>query len=282
MKNKMLSIMLVVLVVCVAMAAPAFGLDYNGPTTISTAVDIGDTANIGVSADAVIDITGTGSFTCTGGKIGDGKSATVNVAVGGSLSMDGETEFNEPNSVTATINLNVYGTAFIEQLKMYGRGVECKTVVGNGTDAATLTVKESSLGKNGDASITVNENGTMIVNGWADDWLPFLTINQDTDSYIDLVGTGTLKVADYVDTAGYEGGIKGDGVLGAYIKTAGTGDDAGYYVYAAGALEGCDLAKATGYDETAARLKGDTDFDCKVNLVDLAALAENWQASESY
>ncbi len=47
--------------------------------------------------------------------------------------------------------------------------------------------------------------------------------------------------------------------------------------------DSCVAAKAeTSYNELIAREIGDTDFDCKVNLVDFAAMALNWQASESY
>ncbi len=35
------------------------------------------------------------------------------------------------------------------------------------------------------------------------------------------------------------------------------------------------------YNEAMARLKGDTNYDCKVNLVDFAAMALNWATNES-
>jgi len=43
-------------------------------------------------------------------------------------------------------------------------------------------------------------------------------------------------------------------------------------------VDGCQAAKdaATPYSETDARLIGDTNFDCKVDLIDFAALALNW------
>ncbi len=214
MKNKMLSIMLVVSVVCLAMTATTFGVEiYDGTTTISTAVNIDpNEAYIGDTADADFTVTSSGSFTCTGGRIGGNASATVNVAFNGSLAMNGETEFNEAENATTSTNLNVYGTAYIEQLKMYGWGVECKTVVGNTTDAATLTIVEGLLGKYGDATITIAANGTMIITGdlaGLPTWTDFYKIdgnNAGTNSYIDLVG-GTLKVADHADTAGYESNI---------------------------------------------------------------------------
>jgi hypothetical protein len=52
------------------------------------------------------------------------------------------------------------------------------------------------LGKDGDATITINLNGTMIIDGWGIGDLNEFAIDSDdlgTDSYIDLVG-GTLKV----------------------------------------------------------------------------------------
>ncbi len=41
--------------------------------------------------------------------------------------------------------------------------------------------------------------------------------------------------------------------------------------------DGCEAAKGElSYDETEARTIGDTNYDCKVDLVDFAAMAENW------
>jgi hypothetical protein len=36
------------------------------------------------------------------------------------------------------------------------------------------------------------------------------------------------------------------------------------------------------YDETVARTIGDTNYDCEVNLVDFAAMAENWLTNVSF
>ncbi|MBW8014995.1 MAG: hypothetical protein FVQ82_02335 [Planctomycetes bacterium] len=36
------------------------------------------------------------------------------------------------------------------------------------------------------------------------------------------------------------------------------------------------------YDETEAREKGDTNYDCKVDLVDFAVIASNWLTDVSF
>ena len=50
-------------------------------------------------------------------------------------------------------------------------------------------------------------------------------------------------------------------------------------------LDGCEFAKTNAdplYTETAAREKGDTNYDCEVNLVDFAAMVENWLIDLSF
>ncbi len=55
-------------------------------------------------------------------------------------------------------------------------------------------------------------------------------------------------------------------------------------VYSLITVDACQAAKDAEppYTEINAREIGDTNYDCIVDLADLAALAENWQASESY
>jgi hypothetical protein len=49
------------------------------------------------------------------------------------------------------------------------------------------------------------------------------------------------------------------------------------------AVDGCQAAKDAGsYTELMARERGDTNYDCKVNLVDLAAMALNWLSNASF
>ena len=231
----------VALGLCLAMAATSFGsVDYAGYNAISTTVDIGTDARIGPSSGnpGTLDILSGGSFTCDGGRVGENDDGTLNVQVGGSLHMDGEVQFNEGEHSGLVTRLNVYGTAYIEQLKVAREGNnDNKVVVGNGADAATLTIVEGYLGKYGDASITINAGSTMIITGDVGDlaWDDFYKIdanNVPTDSYIDLVG-GTLKVADHGDASFFDHRIKGNGVLDAWVMTAGAGDDAGFDVYTA-------------------------------------------------
>jgi len=61
-------------------------------------------------------------------------------------------QWNEGEVGTQTNRLNVYGTAYVEQLKMYGIANDDVTTVGNGTDAATLTIVEGLLSKDGVAT----------------------------------------------------------------------------------------------------------------------------------
>ncbi len=232
MKNKML----LMLVVCLAMTATTFAdIDYNATTEISTAVDIGTNADIGKSAAGTINITSTGSFTCTGGKLGEDKNGTINVAVDGNLYMNGEVIFNEGEHAALVTRLTVYGTAYLEQMKLAAGGNDNEVVVGNGTDAATLTTVEGYLGKYGDANITINDNSTMYITGgagWTDAW----KIDQNdagTDSYIYLNDSGTLKVHNEITTTWYDSNIKGNGVVGNWVMAPGTGDDAGYNIYTA-------------------------------------------------
>ncbi|MBW8016383.1 MAG: DUF1349 domain-containing protein [Planctomycetes bacterium] len=56
-------------------------------------------------------------------------------------------------------------------------------------------------------------------------------------------------------------------------------------LYSVIAIDGCEFAQTKTelpYTETAARLKGDTNYDCKVDLVDFAALAKNWLNNLSF
>ncbi len=242
MKNKML----LMLIVCVAMAATTFGaVDYNGWYDISGSGG-GEDVRLGQGALTTINIQSGGKFTCLEEtRFGEESAATINVQVGGLLIMSGETLMPYEEEFPVTTRLNIYSNTvpmfgtrsnYIEQLKMYGFGDDTKAVIGNGTDPASLQITEGLLGKDGDATITINANGTMIIDGdfSGSGNLNVFKIDSDdlgTDSYIDLVG-GTLKVNsantefDPNDVIGY-GGTREVG------SVAGTGDDTGYTVYTA-------------------------------------------------
>ena len=194
---------LTVVTMIVAMAVPALA-DYNVIDTTVTILN-GETVNASGEMDM--------------------NNGTLDVQVGGVLNAAVEMKSFDGNS-----HMIVNGTAYIEQMKLYGPG---DVIVGNGTDAATLTAKESNVGWKDDVSITVNTGSTLAIIGWEDDWDGFLSIGDGVlyDSYIDLVG-GTLKVADHVDTTGYEDNIKGNGELGAWEKNT----EPGFLLYTAAVL----------------------------------------------
>lgn len=193
----MKKILLVMLVVCVAMTATTFaGWDIGTRTIVNGEHLSGDSLDIGHSAGnpVVVVIQSGGSLTSgSHAAIGEVADATLTVEVGGVLNLNCETEMAENGGLNAA--LSVYGTAYIEQLKMYGSpGTSNTTVVGNGTDAATLTVMEGLLGKDGDATITINSNASMIITGGWDGSFKVDARPLGTLSYWNLVGTGLLKV----------------------------------------------------------------------------------------
>jgi len=210
------------------LTAPASGsVDIDSTWTVDAAwgLDYTTDARFGSSggASGTVNIVSGGTWNTDGEMrfAENGVAATINVEVGGHLNAEVEMQWNEGEVGVQTNRLNVYGTAYVEQLKMYGIAGDDVTTVGNGTDAATLTVLEGLLGKDGDASITINAGSTMIIAG---DWGGALfTVDSralGTDSYIDLVG-GTLIVnALYTSVDIYtEPWIRGYGVAGNWIKT---------------------------------------------------------------
>ena len=218
-----------------AMAATAFGGDVTGVRVVSTteteadiriAPDGGSSGTINIVAGGTLNTSGELRF----GE--NGIYAEISVQVGGHLQADVEAIFNEGEVASMATRFNVYGTAYMEQMKVAAAGNDHEVVVGNGSDAATLIIVEGYLGKYGDANITINANATMIITGdWVDAWK--IDANDvPTDSYIDLAG-GTLKVNSAMTATWFDHRIKGNGVLGDWVMTAGTGDDAGYNVYTA-------------------------------------------------
>jgi hypothetical protein len=247
MKNKMLSIMLVLSIVCLAMAATTFGGDMNGSHTIGLGyaglVNPTDTtytnndARLAPDADNITTIVIEDGYTFSSNgetRFGEkGVAATLTVEVGGILDMDSECLWNEGEVAPQKNRLNVYGTAYVQQLKMYGLANDDKVIVGNETEAATLKVNECSLGGDGDATITINLGSVMTVLTNPSTIGPDqsrLKIYDTGDSYIDLVG-GTLKVMSGSDAARYNTLIKGNGVLGNWVLTSEVIDNVTYDVY---------------------------------------------------
>ena len=189
---------LTVVTMIVAMAAPALA-DYDIIGTTVTILD-GETVN----ASGTMDM----------------QNGTLDVQVGGVLTAAVEVTSFDGNS-----HLIVNGTAYIEQMKLYGPG---DVIVGDGTNAATLTAVEGFLGKNGVATVTINAGSTMIVDG---DWGGAFTIDQNSNgSRIDLVGGRLLtKNSAAVDPAK----LIGYGGTAIVNSAPGTGPDAGYTVYTA-------------------------------------------------
>ena len=200
-----------------AMTAMAFATDYPGTTTISTSVDIGS-EDMRLAPDSgsssTFNITSIGSFTCEGGRVGEkGDYAELNVAVGGSLHMNGEVQGNEDETSDQTIRLNVYGTAYIEQFKFSRESTnDTVIVVGDGTNAATLTILEGYFAKYGKAIMTVNNNSSFIIDNDRGSVFGIDNSGNASGGYIDLVGTGTIKVSNASGgIAGPAGSIIGNG-----------------------------------------------------------------------
>ena len=225
-----------------AIAAPAFGsVDINTTWTVDAAWGLGYTsdARFGGSGgtSGTVNIVSGGTWNTDGEMrfAEKGIAATINVAVGGHLNAEVEMIWNEDGASTQTNRLNVYGTAYVEQLKQSGEAGDDITTVGNGTDAATLTIVEGFLGKKGNASITINDGSTMIITGaWADSFIiDGNSLGTNAGAYIDLVGSGTLKVSTSLTASYIDQSIQGDGTLGNWEVNAGTGDDAAYNIYTA-------------------------------------------------
>jgi hypothetical protein len=172
----------------------------------------------------------------------------------------------------------VYGTATFYELKIgqyeysldgdkvripESAGDSATIVVGDGTNAAALNIHSLQAStSNGESIITIEDGSTMTVDG----------MRLDTGASLNLIGTARLRIAIGGTIESGLDVISGNGVLGDYEVNTGTGADEGYDVY---------TAKFCGYDETDARLRGDTNYDCKVNLADFAAIAENWMVNVS-
>ena len=227
-----------------AIAAPAFGsVDINTTWTVDAAWGLGYTsdARFGGSGgtSGTVNIVSGGTWNTSGQMrfAEKGVAATINVAVGGHLNADAEMVWNEGSVGTQTNRLNVYGTAYVQQLKQSGEAGDDITTVGNGTDAATLTIVEGFLGKKGNASITVSDGSTMIITGGSSTWVDSFKIDNcagtNAGAYIDLVGSGTLKVSTSITASFINQSIQGDGTLGNWDVNAGTGDDAAYNIYTA-------------------------------------------------
>jgi hypothetical protein len=291
MKNLMLVIMLVV---CVAMTATTFGsTDYDGVTNISTNIDPNVIEpRIGAGAAATFNILDGGTFNCQDEmRMGENYDATINVEVGGHLNAD--VEVAEPRGNYAT-EWNIYGTAFVGQFKIYGAGKKKSTEPYPSTIIVpyppttilvdgTLTVKEGLLGKWGAVEMTITTNGTFIVEGNGEDAEVFsidsaiysdfsegLNDHGGYDSFLNIVGNGRMLIKSgnslRTDPEDHGNAIKGNGILGYYVVTAGTvGDEIGYDVYT-----------ACSYGEEDAQQRGDWNYDCKVNLADLAIMASGW------
>ena len=191
-----------------AMTAATFGsVDIDSTVTVDNAWGLGYTsdARFGSSggASGTVNIVSGGTWNTDGQMrfAENGAAATITVAVGGTLNAEVEMVWNEGDIGTQQNRLNVYGTAYVEQLKMQGFAGDDITTVGNGIDAATLTIVEGLLAKDGLASITINAGSTMIVDG---DYANAFNTSYANGGFIDLVGSGTfqtLNAAGISDTS---------------------------------------------------------------------------------
>jgi hypothetical protein len=123
--------------------------------------------------------------------------------------------------------------------------------------------------------LNILEGGVLTVDGELGIYGSIDTGHSDYGTAIYLLGGTIRSKANNVYGAEYIFGLDGkNSADGGVNIEAGTGDDAGYTLYTAVPLP-------CGYTEEDALLKGDTNYDCEVNLVDFAALASNWMTNES-
>jgi hypothetical protein len=125
-----------------------------------------------------------------------------------------------------------------------------KTTVTDDDGTADHTYTWSVIGLPAGATVEFNPNGTDVA--------------ANTDVTITVAEDYDIDVTDYVLQVEVNDNDE-------YTDT----DTVTVKVYA----DGCQAAKnetATPYTETDARERGDTNWDCKVDFLDLAALALNW------
>jgi hypothetical protein len=243
--NKILTVATIVM----AMAATTFGAgtDMDGYIAINAASGTADVNNprLGQGSLTTLDILDGGILNAVSDgdkmRLGEESRAIINVQVGGI--MNAVVELNDYFGYENEIN--VYGTAYIEQFRMYGNGNHNESEVGTTSTIlvdGTLTVDEGLLGKKGIIEMTITTDGTFICDG---DFSIDSTVYSDFaegvwehggyDSYLDIVGNGRfLLLATASLRAGHGNNIRGNGVLNNFIITAGTiGDEIGYNVYTA-------------------------------------------------
>lgn len=186
-----------------AMAAPAFA-SFSGSKTILS----GATENVD-------------------GDIAKTANTDITVNVGGTIT---GVEFLATDEWGFTFDMNIYGTATIEELKLDGNGATT-VFVGNGIDAATLTVAQSYMSKSGSVSVTINSGSSMTVDAPLFGWTSGgeLEFRPEFPSTFDLVGTGTLRL---INDGTYAASLFGTGLIGNGGTTAVTSaQDGDYLVY---------------------------------------------------
>jgi hypothetical protein len=198
---------LTVVAMIVAMAVPALA-NFSGSKTVAS-----------------------GETWAADGDIARDSNTDITINVGGSMTGG---EFQASDGSGYTFDMDIFGAADIEQLKVFGPA--CTVVVGNGTNAATLEIVEGLLGKTGNATITINDLSTMIVSGnWDSAYKVDAGLGTNTDTYIDLLGSGTLVVNASITESWFDKSIKGNGTLNNWVKTydAGGFDGDGSNTYTA-------------------------------------------------
>ena len=152
---------LTVVAMIAAMAVPALA-DFNGTKTVVNAETWDVSGNYADTANTVITVDVGGTHT-------GGECQIANASWGG-----------------YTFEHNINGTADIEQYKLDGA---CTVVV-----SGALIVDEGYMGKSANASITINAGASMTIDASANAWAGEFEIRTEFTSYIDLVGTGTIRL----------------------------------------------------------------------------------------
>ncbi len=130
---------------------------------------------------------------------------------------------------------------------------EITPITSGNTPAGILVVDANDITATGIITMTLFTGGTVGT---------FSTVTITKDGTTLTEGTG---VGQY--TIDYTGGTGNDVVLSVNLPDP--------------ANVACDAAKSGGYTEEMARLKGDTNYDCKVDELDLAAMALEWMTVKS-
>ncbi len=279
MKNKMLSIMLVVSVVCLAMTAPA-SADFEAYLNPCNST-VGNVIGIELAeTKTLVDYTS-----------GLATPVSVELVDGAANDTAGSNMPNAGTDAYITFNGKITG----DDIVGYGSntGWYCELVFTGLVPSSTYEF------------VSLQNRGT-----YTDRWTVISIVDADASTYAStatafkISETSVSMVASQATTGevarwtGIKSGANGTFTIHYTHSTAGAGIDrptgssqdgrkaygpTGFMlVEVADTSNPCDVAKAAAtYTEDDALAIGDTNYDCEVDLVDLAAMAYNWLADKT-